>query len=480
MTGMFRNRSAASTRAFVILLIFLFSVVLVPSAIHPVKASNSNLLYVSPGSQPNGGAVGSMVTVSVKVSQMDPFNTWDIQAKTKPNVLNPVSLSVTGNTLAANYSITYQELANCVNGIGTGCDQSKGDGPGVVHSAIFPLGSDPSTPSISGVLFTITYSVVNSTGIAGILLFNDQISSSSNGLLTHTTKNGIYGPGKLPNVDFYWTPSDPALGRVNFFSNSSDPNLGGSLQTNGYVWDFGDGTGSHFQSPANVTNVYSVRSGGTPLNSTCGAPLKFVVQLTATDSLEISNSQTHILLIKSKRTYDLSVASVGVAPGDSVIPVDAFFAGTSMTINVRIAELGTLNVDNFNVSVFIEHRPLPNGNATFDSKVAGGPLGCTAANVFKFPWNTSGLSPRAYEVEVFVSPVRNATSLTHEILELSVENNMLSHLVRIIMPMGSTTLPLTLPESLGAVAIVIGGIVVAKMAVSKNQLRKRREAEELP
>jgi hypothetical protein len=466
---MFQHLANIRAGSLVFILLFLFSLVFVPSTTHTVVGANPNILYINPP-QLGPFSAGTFITYQVKVANMDPFNTWDIQVKTDPTVLNPVSLTTSGNTLTANYSITEQELTNCINGSGSSCTPPA-DGLGVVHSAVFPLGSSPNVPSISGVLFNITYSVVKDTGVAGVLIFNDQIANNGP-LVSHVTQNGIYGNAKLPVVDFYWTPAEPGLSQVNFFSNSSDPNPGGSIPSYGYSWNFDDGTGEHPKSGANITDIYTVKSGGTPLNNICGAALKFQVQLTVTDNFGISNSQTHILLIKPVRTYDLAADSIITTPADAV------YAGTSLTIDVKVGELGTLDVNSFNVSVSVDHQPLRNGNATFDSTVAGSPLHCQQEKDFKFSWDTSGLSPRTYDIEVSVSPVRNATSPTHEILE-NVRNNMLTHIIRIIVPMGGSLLPFTMPESIAVGGVVIAGIILSRVAFSRNQLRKKRLGEEL-
>src|SRR6266704_2800788 len=77
------------------------------------RAANLNLLYISPNQQGPVPA-GSTITYQVKVSQMDPFNAWDVQVKTDPTVLNPISLTITPNALTGNYSIILLELSNCV------------------------------------------------------------------------------------------------------------------------------------------------------------------------------------------------------------------------------------------------------------------------------------------------------------------------------------------------------------------------------
>ena len=299
------------------------------------RAANLNLLYISPNQQ---GPVptGSTITYQVKVALVDPFNAWDIQVKTDPTVLNPVSVSIIPNTLTANYSLNPFELANCVNGTGTGCDFSKGDGNGVVHSAIFPLESDPTDASVSGVLFTITYAVVNSTGNAGVFIFNDQIASSRNGLLAHTTKNAIYGNAELPVVDFSWTPKQPALGQiVTFSSNSSDPNPGASIVN--YIWDFGDGTGPHFYG-ANASTIFTGGTGGTPVNSSSGPGSRFTVTLTIVDSLGLANLitlQVFVLLSLPKPLPDFSFELFSSPP-------ESFSAGSTARAILALDSLNNL------------------------------------------------------------------------------------------------------------------------------------------
>src|SRR5712691_4884379 len=272
-----------------LLLIASLLITLLNSSLPLARAVNLNLLYVSPSGQapfPQGASV----TYQVKVAGMSAFNDWDIQVQTDPTVLSPVDFSITPNTLTANFSIQELEFAHCVNGAGLGCDPARGDDAGVVHSVVFPLGGTPESASISGVLFTISYVVMRS-GASAILIFNDQLANAGT-IVLHSTQNGIYGNAQLPHVDFSWTPTEPLLGQpVTFISNSSDPNSGGSIAS--YVWNFGDLTGSHLGLGANATDTYTAQSGGLPLNTTTGQAFGFIVRLTVTDSLGVSNSITH-------------------------------------------------------------------------------------------------------------------------------------------------------------------------------------------
>ncbi len=164
----------------------------------PVKAANPNILYIAPLHMSSGQSVGATINFAVKVSQVDPFNAWDIQVAVDPTVLNPVSFTITPNALTANYSLGELELSHCVNGSGSGCVPSS-DVNGVVHSAVFPLGASPSVASVSGVLFNITYSVVNPNAATAVHLQNANIVSNGIAVVT-TNQDGSYGTPPRDNT----------------------------------------------------------------------------------------------------------------------------------------------------------------------------------------------------------------------------------------------------------------------------------------
>jgi hypothetical protein len=146
-------------------------------------------LYISPTTQ-GPFAKGATFTYQVKVANIDPFNGWDISVKTDPAVISPTSISVTGNMLAVNFSSTVKELINCVNNVGTNCTAS--DGAGIAHSLATVQGPVPMTKPTSGLLFTITYTVVAS-GSSTVHLFNDLLFNGSPFPVPHTTSDGFYG-----------------------------------------------------------------------------------------------------------------------------------------------------------------------------------------------------------------------------------------------------------------------------------------------
>jgi PKD domain len=324
-----------------------------------VNAADSNLLYINP---PQQGSVttGAIVIYEVKVANMDPFNSWDIQVQTNPAVLNPVSIDTSLNALTANYSITIVPLTSCIDGFGTGCDPTRGDGPGVVHSAVAPFGAAPKTTSITGVLFTITYNVVNGTGLSSILLYNDQLANSDV-LVAHSTQNGIYGNALLPHVNFYWTPTEPVVGQtVSFFSNASDANPGAAITE--YSWSLGCNTQACVKTGSNITFVYGTTwdtfGGGEPVNGTIGAPIRFLVQLTVTDSLGIANTAMHALLVQTlvpAPGFNIDLFGPKPSPGAGTLSAGSSegFAGDVVSFNGFQGEV------NLSSSIYPEVRDGP-------------------------------------------------------------------------------------------------------------------------
>src|SRR6266852_3266109 len=107
-----------------------------------VLATPSNFLYINPPAVASA-AVGSTVTLSVKVASFAQFNAWDISVQTDPSILNPTAFTVPGFGInATGFSIS--EFTHCINGGATpggatGCGIT--DGAGIVHSAVAGSGT---------------------------------------------------------------------------------------------------------------------------------------------------------------------------------------------------------------------------------------------------------------------------------------------------------------------------------------------------
>ncbi len=403
---------------------------------------------------------------------MDPFNGWDISLNsTDPAAINATSVSVTPNLFSANFSsFNFFTLINCVNGgagipagqpgnIGCSLADSRA-GQDLVHVAVVGLASPPMATPVSGVLFTITYTSYGGPS-STIGIFNDAIGNDTPNPVEHTTNNGIYGQGRLINIDFAWTPLAPIQGLPVVFnaSTSSDPNPGGRII--GYTWDFGDHTDissviAH-TSNSTIQHVYKL-SEGNPLQ----------VLLFVTDSLGFKNLRTKTLQGIQKPFHDLLAAGIRVSPTER----DRVLAGTILTIEPFVVNDGTFPETGFNVSVSVDGGRLDKDHAQFTA----GNLTRGGAWIPRFTWDTSGLVPGTYEIRDFVPPL---TAPNGTVIEKTTSNNMAVHLVRIVDLFQASFIPFTAPEFAGLIVVVLVVVVVARMLMKRTQLKMKRLSEEL-
>ncbi len=371
-----------------------------------VKGANPNILYVSPARQGPFPA-GTTVTYQVKVSQMDPFNAWDIMVKTDPSALNPVSLSVTPNTLTANYSISTLELTNCINGSGTGCNTAGGDGPGVVHSAIFPLGSPPSVSSISGILFTITYTAGTSSS-STVSIFNDIIASAGVTVL-HTTVPGAYGLIVPQDYTISISPSGQSL--------TAPP--GGTAVSLVSIGSVGGFVGS-------VSLSTSVSPPGQGVNASLGAPAVTAPGSTNLNIVAFSNATVgqYSILVNG-------IATIITSTGTSTVTHSAQFV---LTINPSIPDY----------AITINPNPLPAILASYNGSTT---VTVTSINNFV---GTVTLSAATSPTNIANGPV--AILGSNSVTLLANQSQSVSMLVR--------TFPLTpvpAPSPSGLYAIILIG-----------------------
>ena len=265
---------------------------------------------------------------------MDPFNAWDIYVETNSSVLNPVSLSVAGNMLGSVF-----ELANCINGVGTGC--TINDGAGMAHSeAADNTGIDIGG---SGLLFTITYKVAGSGySFLRIPAGLNTIASSGSAVI-HSTVGGAYGnPPSLPVADFTFSPTMPVLGdKVTFDASlSSDPNAGARLVS--YAWTIAPLLGGIPTN--NVTSqpimVHSFR--------VQGGSADFSVTLIVTDNLGLSSAPVNkIVTVLAPPDFSISVNVVllAIPPGHSATlsltlkTANGFTGDVTLSVNTQFGLL---------------------------------------------------------------------------------------------------------------------------------------------
>jgi len=429
----------------VLLSVSLLSVLSVSIVVHPVRAAGA-LLYVNPptvGDQP----AGTILTYQVKVANIDPFNGWDISVQSDPTVIIPQQLSITGNLLEANYSLTAFELINCVNAVGTGCLAS--DSPGIAHSTATAVAPAPQIGTSSGLLFTITYKVIG--GVASnIRLFDDFVVNGATPV-PYAEQDGHYGSKQIPVVDFTWTPLNPSAGDLVTFNASSsyDHNPGASIVS--YTWNCGDPSSLQPTTTSKtITHAYSA-SNGTPLVG------NFQVTLTVTDTLGIQNSNTHTVTVAIKLFHDISLSDIDVNHDDNIA------LGTVINIAVQVLNKGTFGEVGFNVTATI------NGQVLGTPYVFPGNLSAAGTTVAHFTWDTSRYAPDTYEIAARVSPVVNETNLI---------NNKLSHIVVIVPPAGGSLVLFSMAQTAGLIPLGLLVVAGAVTLVRRAQRSRRRSIEE--
>ncbi len=296
-------------KPLVLVAIFLFSPATANAALSAQVQNAAGLLYVSPASI--GSIVpGGLVTYQVKVHNMKLFTSWDVSVRADQGGLNPVGFSIVPDVLALNYSLTLVELVHCINGSGIGCTIT--DGPGIAHSLVISTAAPRGTPSVDGLLFTITYTAGSH---ASAVVIVGAVLGDLDSPLDFTIRNGIYGNGQLPVVDFSWSPEKPVQGdRVVFnASGSYDPNPG--LGIANYTWDFGDLSPITAIGNPVASHVFTEGS-----NTRLLAFGSFRVLLTVTDALGIFNSEIHSITITPRPSFNIQLSKANtfeMPPGGS-------------------------------------------------------------------------------------------------------------------------------------------------------------------
>src|SRR3989442_7456393 len=112
----------------------------------------------SPATIIGSPTIGSRFVVAINIQDSDALNGFRIFVKTDNTIINPVKADLNNTLLGA----PVLPLANCINGAGTGCSLSSGDGPGVVDVGAVSL-AGLSTPPTTGNLFEIVYQVAGTT-----------------------------------------------------------------------------------------------------------------------------------------------------------------------------------------------------------------------------------------------------------------------------------------------------------------------------
>src|SRR2546425_1754769 len=365
-------------------------------------------LYISPSTQTS--TKGSIIQYQVKVANIDPFNGWDIYVKTDPTVINPTSISITGNLLAVNFSSTVKELINCVNNSGTGC--TSNDGPGIAHSLVTIQGPVPMTKPTSGLLFTITYTVTGS-GSSTVHLFNDLLFNGSPFPVPHTTVDGSYGAP----ADFTISASPLSQSITQGQTATSTITVTSANGFSGMVILSASATPSLTNGPAATFDHDATVTTGTPgtatlsVATTTNTPFgSYTITITGTFG-STSHSATFLLDLAALTAPDFTVF---VTP--TFLPtVLASYPSCCATVNVT-----SLNGFSGMVSLTQNTSPVVN-NAPFASfststvNLSAGQTVLVAATINSFALTpTPAPSPNQfYTVEIVGTSTSTGTTLTH-------------------------------------------------------------------
>ena len=364
-------------------LLVLLGLQALPSIVLPAHAATPTV-FVAPASQPLA-ASGSAVTVNVNVTSMPTFDAWDILVKADPTIINGTTISTANSILTGTIP-----LVNCINGAGTNCSPTTGDGMGVVHSAVFGAGTSASG---NGILFTITYKAINGPGSL-VTISNDHVSTPTGADIPHTTVNGVYG--SLPDFSISATPISP--------SSIPQGSVASSTVSLASI--------NAFSGTVTVTSVISGPAGTPPALSPASNPIVLTAGGTGMFTLTISTTASTTLGTYTVRvtgtassagphsvTPDLTVTvtppaadfSFTPAPGGIMVPAGA--TGTS-TISLT-------GVNGFSGTVLLTVvSGLPNGAKATFSNPNPVPLTATATSTLTVTTDALLTLPGSYTITV--------------------------------------------------------------------------------
>jgi hypothetical protein len=218
-------------RAIFLVLLFLAGVA--PALLGTAKGqgTDTSVLYVSPTTSHSSSSF--TIYVYLNLSYPEQFNAFDIQLSYNQTVLQvPNQQSLVAGPGA-------QEVAHCVDGVGTACNIS--DRPGVVHSAAsFP---NIFQGQVTGLLlFSLQFGIV---GIGTSLFhpFNDTLANPNPAPhpFLHLTQDGIYS-NRAVTAFFNTSPAIPIVNQNVSFDGSGSFTTPSGVGIAAYSWDFGDGS----------------------------------------------------------------------------------------------------------------------------------------------------------------------------------------------------------------------------------------------
>ncbi len=411
------------------------------------------------------------ITVSVNVTDSPPFGGFIVAIFYNRNILQFSGLQYAGNSYVFGSDVNNIYVSDeCLDkldvpGSTVPCiPDLRFDDVGVL-SVVMATNGGTNTTTPTGILFSVTFEVI-ATGFSTIHIVHQEVNYQPNGFpLQSVGYDGYFtnedcgggNPCKPPTISVIPPVRPVALRPASFNSTAASQNRNGYIRAYNWTWGLGLAKqGYNSPGPKDLKPVSNV----TIIFGNFG---EFLVTLSVEDNYTARAYLT--LSINVLRIWvDLGLEALNIDHTIGVVP------GTTLHISATATNVG-VNPENSTMRLLIQNQQVatqPILNLAPEDEVA-----------LSYAWNTGGLTPRVYRIEVDLDEVHNAT--TGQVLENDTSivnghpvdaNNVKVAYVQLVssIPGGfGLFLGLNLPETLG-----VGVLLVAVIAFGAGLVRKAR------
>lgn len=383
---------------------------------------------------------GQQVSFTVSITNSSAINLFQVRLTYNYRVLGQPSLDYSNNVLGPNALVLY----NCVDNTGS-CTTE--DDRGVITFGLYIQGNVSVTPPPLGVLFKITFKILK----AGFsqLHFTPQGDPFGSTLFLNvatvpvTTRDGFFSNAYCPSssnhvcspplLDFTFSPTITLPARHTLFNVtvSQPTDIGATILNRTWFWGQDLTPTRMLNNATTVTQVFAHVG-------------NYSVSLVAYYSDDVTWTVTKIVPVVAV-WIQLLVGQLTITPRYNVYP------GTLVQIVANVVNNGTLPATS-NVTIGIEGKTLSGSGKQFNIAAFHQSTSVTVT------WDTSGLFPRVYRLDVSVIEPLNANS---------TQGRVGFSYIQLIEPPPSG-FALNLGESVG-----IGIALVAVAGFAVTRLRRR-------